>query len=156
MLSFGATKGGALAAEAVVFFDPARGADMAERRKRGGHLVSKHRFIAAQIEAYLAGDLWLRLARHANAMADRLARRTCCSGSASGLAGRSERGVRRAALRRSTRGSRPRARVIIRWTDRCAAERFMPASDTTLVRLVTSFATTAAEVDRFVATTHAS
>ena len=73
VLSFGATKGGALAAEAVVFFDAARGANMAERRKRGGHLVSKHRFIAAQIEAYLAGDLWLKLARHANAMADRLA-----------------------------------------------------------------------------------
>src|SRR5437660_180575 len=72
-LSFGATKGGALAAEAVVFFDPARGAGMAERRKRGGHLISKHRFVAAQIEAYLAGDLWLALARHANAMADRLA-----------------------------------------------------------------------------------
>ena len=73
VLSFGATKGGALAAEAVVFFDPARGADMAERRKRGGHLLSKHRFLAAQFEAYLADDLWLELARHANAMADRLA-----------------------------------------------------------------------------------
>ena len=73
VLSFGATKGGALAAEAVVFFDAARGANMSERRKRGGHLVSKHRFIAAQIEAYLADDLWLKLARHANAMADRLA-----------------------------------------------------------------------------------
>src|SRR6476619_8549075 len=73
VLSFGSTKGGALAAEAVVFFDAARGANMAERRKRGGHLVSKHRFIAAQIEAYLTGDLWLKLARHANAMADRLA-----------------------------------------------------------------------------------
>ena len=55
-----------------MFFDPARGAGLAERRKRGGHLVSKHRFIAAQIEAYLTDDLWLRLARHANAMADRL------------------------------------------------------------------------------------
>src|SRR5207237_3053634 len=72
-LSFGATKGGALAAEAVVFFDPARSAAMSERRKRGGHLLSKHRFLAAQMEAYLADDLWLRLARHANAMADRLA-----------------------------------------------------------------------------------
>src|SRR5947207_7226660 len=71
-LSFGATKGGALAAEAIVFFDPARGAGMQDRRKRGGHLVSKHRFIAAQMEAFLAGDLWLDLARHANAMADRL------------------------------------------------------------------------------------
>jgi threonine aldolase len=73
VLSFGATKGGAVAAEAVVFFDPVRGAAMAERRKRGGHLLSKHRFVAAQFEAFLADDLWLALAGHANRMADRLA-----------------------------------------------------------------------------------
>jgi threonine aldolase len=73
VLSFGATKGGALAAEAVVFFDPERAATMAERRKRAGHLVSKHRFIAAQFEAFLADGLWLDLASHANRMADRLA-----------------------------------------------------------------------------------
>jgi threonine aldolase len=73
VLSFGATKGGALAAEAVVFFDPKRAEGMASRRKRGAQLVSKHRFLAAQIDAYLHDDLWLTLARHANAMADRLA-----------------------------------------------------------------------------------
>jgi threonine aldolase len=73
VLSFGATKGGAMGAEAVIFFDPKRGADMLSRRKRGGALASKHRFIAAQTEAYLEGDLWLTLARHANAMADALA-----------------------------------------------------------------------------------
>jgi threonine aldolase len=73
VLSFGATKGGAMGAEAVIFFDPARGANMQDRRKRGGALASKHRFIAAQMEAYLANDLWLRLARHANACADALA-----------------------------------------------------------------------------------
>ncbi|ARQ00487.1 threonine aldolase family protein [Pseudorhodoplanes sinuspersici] len=72
VLSFGATKGGAMAAEAVVFFDPARAAGMAERRKRAGHLLSKHRFIAAQFEAYLKDDYWLTLARHANAKADAL------------------------------------------------------------------------------------
>ena len=43
------------------------------RRKRGGHLISKSRFLAAQLEAYLTGDLWLRNARHANAAAQRLA-----------------------------------------------------------------------------------
>jgi threonine aldolase len=73
VLCFGATKGGALAAEAIVVFDPARADTMAERRKRGGHLFSKHRFVAAQFEAFLADGLWLRLAAHANAMADRLA-----------------------------------------------------------------------------------
>jgi threonine aldolase len=73
VLSFGATKGGALAAEAVIFFDPAAAASFGERRKRGGHLLSKHRFIAAQFLAYLADDRWLALARHANGMADKLA-----------------------------------------------------------------------------------
>jgi threonine aldolase len=73
VLSFGATKGGAMGAEAVIFFDAKRGAEMQSRRKRGGALASKHRFIAAQMEAFLAGDLWMKLARHANAMADRLA-----------------------------------------------------------------------------------
>jgi threonine aldolase len=71
-LSFGATKGGAMGAEAVIFFDPKRGAEMLSRRKRGGALASKHRFIAAQMEAYLADDLWMKLARHANDMADAL------------------------------------------------------------------------------------
>jgi threonine aldolase len=73
VLSFGATKNGAAAAEAVVFFDSAKAADFAFRRKRGGHLFSKMRFLSAQLEAYLADDLWLRNARHANAMAARLA-----------------------------------------------------------------------------------
>ena len=80
VLSFGATKGGALAAEAVVIFDPARAAFMAERRKRAGHLLSKHRFVAAQFLAYLADDRWLALARHANAMADRLAEKLAAIG----------------------------------------------------------------------------
>src|SRR5215469_15675289 len=80
VLSFGATKNGALAAEAVIFFDPARTRGMAERRKRGGHLLSKHRFLAAQMEAYLADDLWLDLARQANRMADRLAEGLAAAG----------------------------------------------------------------------------
>jgi len=73
ILSFGATKAGALAAEAIVVFDPAHAGVMQERRKRGGHLFSKHRFFAAQFEAFLADGLWLKLAAHANRMASRLA-----------------------------------------------------------------------------------
>jgi threonine aldolase len=73
VLSFGATKGGAMAAEAVVFFDPRLAASMPERRKRAGHLFSKHRYLAAQFDAFLADNYWLALARHANAMADTLA-----------------------------------------------------------------------------------
>jgi len=73
ILSFGATKNGAAAAEAVIFFDKARAADFEFRRKRGGHLFSKMRFLSVQLEAYLTDDLWLRNARHANAMASQLA-----------------------------------------------------------------------------------
>jgi threonine aldolase len=73
VMSFGATKNGALAAEAVVFFDPALAVGFDRRRKRGGQLWSKMRFLSAQLEAYLAGDLWLRNAAHANRMAARLA-----------------------------------------------------------------------------------
>jgi len=72
-LSFGATKNGALAAEAVVFFNAADAGDFGYRRKRGGHLFSKMRFLSAQLEAYLSDDLWRRNAMHANAMAARLA-----------------------------------------------------------------------------------
>lgn len=72
VLSFGGTKNGLLGVEAVVIFDPAKAWEFELRRKRGGHLFSKHRFLSAQMAAYLEGDLWLDLARHANAMAARL------------------------------------------------------------------------------------
>ncbi|MGZ5920737.1 MAG: threonine aldolase family protein [Rhizomicrobium sp.] len=73
VLSFGATKAGALAAEAVVFFDPALAGEFEYRRKRGGHLASKMRFVSAQLEAILENDLWLTSAARANALAARLA-----------------------------------------------------------------------------------
>jgi len=73
VLSFGATKNGALAAEAVVFFDQALAEDFLFRRKRGGHLFSKMRFLSAQLLAMLQDDLWLKLARRANAAAAQLA-----------------------------------------------------------------------------------
>ena len=72
VLSFGATKNGCLAAEAVVFFQPELAETFAFHRKRAGHLFSKGRVLSAQLEAYLADDLWLENARHANAMARRL------------------------------------------------------------------------------------
>lgn len=72
-VSFGGTKNGLLGVEAVVFFDPAKAWEFELRRKRGGHLFSKHRYLSAQMEAYLEGDLWLRLAAHANQMGARLA-----------------------------------------------------------------------------------
>ena len=73
VLCLGATKNGALASEAVILFDPEKAWEFELRRKRGGHLFSKMRFLSAQMKAYLTDGLWLRLARHSNAMADRLA-----------------------------------------------------------------------------------
>jgi len=72
VLSFGATKNGVLAAEAIVLFDQSLAQELAFRRKRAGHLMSKMRLLAAQLDAYLADDLWLVNARQANAMAVRL------------------------------------------------------------------------------------
>jgi threonine aldolase len=72
VLSFGATKNGCLAAEAVVFFNPNDAKDFMFRRKRAAQLFSKMRFIAAQFDAYLDDNLWLRMAAHANAMAAKL------------------------------------------------------------------------------------
>ncbi|WP_413197199.1 threonine aldolase family protein [Pararobbsia alpina] len=71
-LSLGATKNGVPAAEAIVLFDTSLKTEMAYRRKRAGHLFSKMRFLSAQIDAYLTDDLWLRNAGQANAMARRM------------------------------------------------------------------------------------
>jgi threonine aldolase len=73
VLSFGGTKNGAMALEAVVFFNPHLGDDFIYRQKRAGHVLSKMRLMTAQMEAYLADGLWLENARHANAMATKLA-----------------------------------------------------------------------------------
>ncbi|MEM6489830.1 MAG: beta-eliminating lyase-related protein [Pseudomonadota bacterium] len=76
VLCLGATKCAAMAAEAIVLFEPdaapGRAWEIALRRKRGGHLLSKMRFVSAQMAAWLDDGLWLSLAAHANAMAARL------------------------------------------------------------------------------------
>jgi threonine aldolase len=72
VLSFGATKNGALGAEAVLFFNPGLANNFKYYRKQGMQLASKMRFISAQFEAMLSDDLWLRNARHSNQMAQLL------------------------------------------------------------------------------------
>jgi len=72
-VSFGGTKNGLMGVEAVILFDAAPSWEFELRRKRGAHLFSKHRYLAAQMEAFLDRDLWLRLAARANAAAARLA-----------------------------------------------------------------------------------
>ncbi|HHL32008.1 MAG TPA: low specificity L-threonine aldolase [Oceanospirillales bacterium] len=69
LLSFGATKNGAMVAEALIIFNPKIGTEIKRRRKRAGHLISKMRFVSAQLLAYLEDNLWLQLATHANQQA---------------------------------------------------------------------------------------
>ena len=136
VLSFGATKNGVPAAEAIVLFDTALAREMAFRRKRAGHLFSKMRFLSAQIGAYLHDDLWLCNARHANAMAERLVR-----------------GLKRFSYI-EVQGE-PQANIVFcrfprELIEALLAEGFGLYHDRWgpgVVRLVTSFATTAADVD---------
>jgi threonine aldolase len=80
-VSFGGTKNGCMGVEACVIFDPELAWEFELRRKRAAHLFSKHRFLAAQMDAYLEGGLWAQLARAANAATARLV---------SGLKGRND------------------------------------------------------------------
>jgi threonine aldolase len=147
ILTLGATKNGALACEAVVFFDSARAANFAFQRKRGGQTLSKGRFLGAQMEAYLKDGLWLRLAERANASARRLAR---------GLAGTP--GVRLAwpaeanevfvvAPKAMVERWRAAGAVFHEWSTRSLAPERAPRKGETLLRLVASFETESREID---------
>jgi threonine aldolase len=148
VLSFGATKGGALGAEAVVFFEPDDVRDFEYRRKRAGHLASKMRFVSAQLETYLAGDRWLAQAGRTNASARRLA---------DGLA--RTKGAELAYPVQSNA-------VLVRLPDptivrlRAAGAQFYDwepsAHGRTLVRLVTSFATPEGDIARMISLANAS
>lgn len=146
VLSFGATKGGAMAAEAVIVFDPARAAFFAERRKRAGHLLSKHRFIAAQMAAYLADSRWLTLARHANAMADRLAQRLTALGLAPVWPVEANLVFVRLPRPLDAKLKAAGAAYYVRNSDNVGLR-----SDEVLARLVTSFATEPEDIERFAA-----
>jgi threonine aldolase len=146
VLSFGASKGGCMAAEAVVFFDPALAEHFGHRRMRGGHLVSKMRFISAQLEAYLADGLWLKLARHANAMAQRLAQ---------GLSATFPRlpgsGLLHPVEANEVFVKLPLA--VIAGLREAGFEFYdWPGEDAGVIRLVTAFNTEAAHVEQFVKT----
>ena len=142
VLSLGATKNGALCAEAVVFFDPARARDFERRRKQAGHLWSKLRFVSAQLLAYFANGLWLDNARHANAMASALAQ---------GL-----RGVDGAAVLQSVDANEvfvalPEAFVAALERQEFGFYRWPlgAAVNGVLIRLVTSYSTPRAHVEEF-------
>lgn len=143
-LSFGFTKNGAMAAEAVIFFDPARAEDIAYRRKRAGHLFSKMRFLSAQIDAMLQDDLWLRLAGRANAAAARLAAslRTVPGMSLEHPVEANELFVRLPSVA-ALKSLEAAGAHFYEWEP--------PANGRPLIRLVCAFSTTDAEVDNFLA-----
>lgn len=143
VLSLGATKNGAMAAEAVVVFDPAHGGDFEARRKRAGHLWSKMRFLSAQLVAYLETGLWLKNAGRANAMAARLA---------SGLA--SLPGVRLVQPVQANElfVTMPEHLIAALVADEFEFHRWPAPHGVSgpVIRLVTSFCTAAVDIDSFV------
>ena len=130
-----------MAAEAVVFFDRAAAAHMAERRKRAGHLLSKHRFLSLQFDAFLKDDCWLRLARHANAMADRLAAGLAKAGLAPVWP--VEANLVFVQVPKAARGAAEGCRrALLCAPQRKPAAALAAGPDRCLIRLVASFATT--------------
>jgi len=150
VLSFGGTKNGCWCAEAIVFFDPDLAKDFAFLRKRSAQLFSKSRFIAAQFEAYLQDDLWLGLARHANAMADRLRSGIeQANGAKLGWSTASNEifpVLSRAAIEKA----REKGAQFYDWPI-ADSQKHLVGADEGLIRLVTSFATSETDVSDFLA-----
>ena len=147
VLSLGATKNGALCAEAVVFFNPALAEEFERRRKRAGHLWSKLRFLSAQLLAYFQDGLWLNNARQANAMASYLAQGLQQVGGARLLQAVQANEIF-AALPETLVASLEKAGFqFYRWP-------LCPVADGAAIRLVTSYATAGADVDAFIRAAH--
>ena len=147
VLSFGGTKNGCMGVEAVVIFDPARAHEAELRRKRGGHLFSKHRFLAAQMRAYLTDGLWLRLAAHANAMAARLSAGIVKVPGASLVHPTEANAVFAAFPRAAHRAAQGAGAYYYLWPFDQSLEG--PGEEPLAARLVCSWATTEAEIDSF-------
>ncbi|HEY4077333.1 MAG TPA: beta-eliminating lyase-related protein [Rhizomicrobium sp.] len=140
-LSFGASKGGTLGAEAVIFFRPEDAADFAYRRKKGGHLLSKMRFLSAQLEAFVADGLWLTAAARANSLSGRLA---------DGLKDMSEVRIAVPVQTNMVFAEMPAALARrLREGGAVFYDWHPPANGRVLVRLATSFATPQEDVAKF-------
>lgn len=152
VLSFGGTKNGCVAAEAVVFFDPDLARHAAFARQQAGHGFSKAWFIAAQFAATLADDHWLALAGHANRAAAGLAETIRRSPEAR-LAWAPEANEVFAILSGDAAARLKSAGALFHpWSADSLPEFDRPREDELLIRLVTSWQTTAEEVERFAST----
>ena len=149
ILSFGGTKNGLLGVEAVIMFNPDPAWEFELRRKRGGHLFSKHRFLSAQMEAYLADDLWLGLARRANAAADRLSRGILAASGASLTHPVEANSVFAGWPRIGHRKAQEAGAKYYHWPFDQALDG--PDDEPISARLVCNWATSDAEIDAFIA-----
>lgn len=149
VLSFGGTKNGCMGVEAVVIFDPEKAWEFELRRKRGGHLFSKHRYLSAQMDAYLTDDLWLRLARQANAAATRLSKGVAALPGASLTHPTEGNTVFAAWPRAGHRRAHEAGASYYFWPFDQSLEG--PDDVALSARLVCSWSTTEAEVDQFLA-----
>jgi threonine aldolase len=150
VLSFGLTKNGALACEAVVFFDPALAEAFPYQRKRAGHTLSKGRLLGAQLCAMLENGHWLENARHANAMAQRLRAGLIAAGARAPWPTQANE-VFAMLPRRADAALKAAGARYYDWGARSLLQGAGPGADEVYVRLVASYATTAEEVDRFCA-----
>lgn len=149
VLCLGATKNGAVAAEAVVFFDRSLAADFEYRLKRTGHLTSKARLYGAQFVAWLADDHWLELARTANACAERL-RQEIVDLDGIHLAWACESNETFVVLgRRLFEALIAEGVSMYEWYPNALPTDQPTGAHDVLARLVTSFATTDSEIDDF-------
>lgn len=151
VLSFGGTKNGCFAAEAVVFFDAAAARDFAYARHRAGQGFSKNWFIASQFAAYLENDHWLDMARHANRMAARLAQAITASASGRLMLKPDANEVFAVFKKAADERLRNAGAVYYPWPAGGSLQEFRAEADEVMVRLVTNFQTTDTEVDRFIA-----
>lgn len=148
VISFGGTKNGCWCAEAIVLFDLAKAKELAFIRKRAAQLFSKSRFIAAQFDAYFRDDLWLETARHANAMTARLADRIRASRKLR-LAWEPDANELFAVIDNAVaKALQEKGAVFYPWAIPHGFGREIGGNEG-LYRFVTSFRTTADEVDRF-------
>lgn len=146
VLSFGGTKNGCAGVEAVVLFDPEKAWEFELRRKRGGHLFSKHRYLSAQMDAYLEDGLWLDLARQANRAGARLTEGLKAAG-AEMLYAQDANMIFAAWSRGEHRRILDNGAAYYLWPH--TAELDGPEDDRVACRLVTNWATTDADVDAF-------
>lgn len=152
VVTFGASKNGCLACEAVIFFDAALAENFQYRRKRGGHTLSKGRLLGAQMVGYLANDHWIANAQHANAMAQALAQGLKRIPNARLPWPVDANEVFVVVPQMAKKALDDRQIRAAPWSSNCVPDGFVIGRDEAFLRFVTSFATRPEEIEAVLAT----